>query len=80
MRANSVKSILINILLLISIGVASIEYFNITIFGAVVTCCSFGSQCPEGIGRVPILKCCVPGPNEAPCSLDFPNYCRESCS
>lgn len=64
-------------LILIVIVFAIFEYANITIVNA-ATCCKYGVDCPEGQGRVPILKCCFPW-QEAPCSVAKPNYCRESC-
>lgn len=69
--------LLIYPLILLVMGIATFEYINITVLGA--TCCSYGSQCPEGIGKVPVLRCCNPGVWEAPCSQQKANYCRESC-
>jgi len=56
-----------------------LEYYNINIVRASGSCCNFGVDCPEGKGRDPILKCCKPQFNEAPCSQAKPNYCRENC-
>jgi hypothetical protein len=54
------------------------NYVNDSIVGA-ATCCMYGNQCPDGKGRDPTLKCCLPRGSEAPCSQSLPNYCRETC-
>jgi len=59
--------------------VSTLEYANVKVWGASIACCQFGSDCPQGKGREPILRCCAPGLLEADCSQNKRYYCRESC-
>lgn len=78
MKPFSKARLLLYVALLGAMIFSGIQLGRPTPVGA-VACCSFGEDCTIRTKTGGTQQCCYPGINQAPCSQNKPNYCKDSC-